>query len=418
MSSTKNIIILAFAGILTGLSMQASAETVFEEIRVVYDGGGLDHVSSAAVDVYGNMYITGARGNNTGIGANTYYTAKYDSYGREEWLRIYSPGFASGVNKMTVDRDGNAYVALGGHLGRILKYDADGNESVLANPNIVPFGCCSNQVGLILDEDENNLYSWASHTIQKINLNNGSTEWIQRLHTANYLVRDIAVDSSGNIYVVGHSKNNLTDIVIKKFDSLGNVVWSQFWSEPGVQTELAYGLELDSANNVYILAQVLSYEASCLYCLTSSVISFSADGNFLNSASLNGGVDYLAGNIKVADDKIYVVMREKSGTTMITQKRNLDLSLAWSATHPIDQITPNNLDIDGVGNVVVGFRGNDGKMSTIKFDMNGNELWTIKGEGSSSAFVKFGVASDVYTAGSSYLDAYMYRYDVTQLICQ
>ncbi len=415
MSNNKSLISLVFAGMLTSLPMLVFAETVFEEVRVVYDSGEQqDAISSAAVDVYGNMYITGKHINILG----GYYTAKYDSYGREEWRRVHSPGGGPGVSKMAIDKNGNTYVALGSHLGKVLKYDADGNENILANPGIVGFGCCSGKVGLMLDRNENNLYSWAAHTIQKINLGNGNTEWIQKLHAANYLIRDVAEDDAGNIYVVGHSLNSITDIVIKKFDSSGNVVWSQFWAEEGVQNESVYGLELDSNNNVYILAQVLSYEASCLYCIATSVVNFSEDGYFINSVVMNGINEHVAGAIKMEDDKLYVVMRERSSHTMITQKRNLDLSLVWSVAHPIGNRVPNNLDVDGIGNVVVGFQGNNSKMNTVKFDENGTELWTIEGEGSNPVFVKFGATSDVYAAGSSALDAFMYRYDATPLICQ
>ncbi|NOX91552.1 MAG: hypothetical protein GXP18_03615 [Gammaproteobacteria bacterium] len=420
MSNNKSMILLSIAGILTSLPMLTSAETVFEEVRVVYDGGGQDHLNAAAVDVDGNMYITGVRGQSAGINA-AYYTAKYDSYGREEWLRIYAPGGTSAGGKMTIDRDGNSYIALTAPLGRILKYDTDGNESILvADPNITPYGCCSGEVGLVLDKDENNLYTWVSHTIQKVSLN-GGTNWAQQLHAASYLVRDIAVDDAGDIYVVGQSLSIATELVIKKFDSLGNVIWSQFWSEDGMQSEYTYGLELDSNNNVYILAQVVSYENSCLYCVTSSIINFSSDGNFVNSVILGGEDEYVAGSIKIVDDKIYVVVRKRTGPTMVTQKRNTDLSLIWSAEHAVGYIVPRNSpDIDGLGNVIVGYDGLDAKMSTVKYDMNGNELWTMKGEGRRSVFVKFGASSDIYTAGSAGLipDTFMYRYDVTSLICQ
>ena len=407
----KRKLLSFLSGTLVSLPMLVSAETVFEEVRVTYDSGGQDSLTSSAVDRDGNMYITGVRRND----ARGVFTAKYDSYGREKWVR-HSSDSVFGGNKMTTDRKGHSYVALTGNLGNVLKYDADGNETILSDRRVVPYGCCSRQVGLVLDHNENNLYSWASHTIQKINLN-GDVGWTQQLHFANHLVRDIAVDDFDNIYVVGHSVGHLSEIIVKKIDSQGNVIWSQFWHEENRHGERAYGLELDSNNNIYILLHNLSSEDTCLNCASSSVISYSSDGHFLNRIILNG---YLAGSIKVADDKVYVVMRNRSAFTMVVQKLDTDLSQIWSSTEfAVGSNILSKLDADGVGNVVVGFMGPDSRSTITKFDMNGSELWTIKGEGRGRppAFVKFALGGNVYAA-DSYLDVFMYRYDVTPLICQ
>jgi len=403
--------------------MLVSAETAFEEISVSYDGGGYDPVNSAAVDLYGNMYITGGRGNNAGVGANEYFTVKYDSYGREKWVRVHSTSQASWfaqIDTMIVDRDSNAYVALSEsyNFGKVLKYDADGNETVLAAGGSISSNI-GTQIGLALDKTERNLYLRAGDSIQKISLE-GGTGWIKQLHYWNTKVRDIAVDDSGNIYALGETRHNTgngtSDIVVKKFDSEGNELWGQFWYEEGVQNEMAYGIELDSNDNAYILVQAVNYENSCLYCVTSSVVEFSSDGEIVDSVVLNGTDGYLAGDIKVAAGKVYVTMRRRGTNVLTVQKLNADLSLAWSTEYSGGTSRPHALDVDGLGNVVVGIRGQY-NMATVKFDMYGNELWTQSGDGYSSTFVKFGVTGEVYAAGNN-TDAVMYRYGVTQLICQ
>lgn len=414
-------ILQTLTGALISLPMLVSAETVFEEISVTYDGGGQDPVNSAAVDVNGSMYITGGR---TVSGGTSYYIAKYDSYGREEWVRIHSTGQSSWFahfNTMTVDRNSNAYVALSesSNFGKILKYDADGNETVLVEGGGIPYNY-DHRVGLELDKNENNLYLRASYSIKKISLNGGA-DWTQLLHNLNTWVRDIAVDDSGNVYAVGRTQyltgNGTTDVIVKKFDSNGNEIWVQHWYEAGKQNEDAYGLELDSNGNVYILVQATNFESSCSYCTTSSIVSFSSNGDVLGSVVLNGTDGYLAGNIKVADDKVYVTMQRKGTTVLIAQKLNTDLSLAWSTEYSGSILKPKGLDVDGLGNVVVGIQAEYGIMSTVKFDMYGTELWTQNGDGNDSSFVKFGTTGEVYAAGSK-LDAFMYRYGVTQLICQ
>ncbi|VAW96708.1 hypothetical protein MNBD_GAMMA20-2524 [hydrothermal vent metagenome] len=429
MCNIKWILLLLFLLIMTSLPVLVSAETVFKEISVTYDEGKKDYIGSATVDIDGNMYFTGSSP------GNTYLTVKYDSYGREKWVRTYSPNPASragGAGKMTVDRAGNIYVAPSRNLGKILKYDADGNQSILSNPRIVPYGCCSKQTGLVLDKNENNLYSWASHTIQKISLDGGSN-WLQRFHTANYLVRGIATDDSGNIYVVGHSVavNNPSagGLIIKKFDNLGNVIWSRFWHAEGdgSQGETVHGLQLDTNNNIYLLVQSINYENSCLYCITSFVVRFSSDGSTTNSTILNGTNGYQAGAIKVADDKIYVTMLSRNTHILTVQKLNTDLSLDWSTeySHSNGNLSLASPDVDGLGNVLVGFRQQYNDV-IIKFDVYGNELWTQNFDGRRLVFLKFGTTGEIYAAGSRSTgfganhnaDVVMYRYGVTQLICQ
>jgi len=427
MPNNKWKMLLPLAGVLAVLPILASAETVIEEVSVIYDGERRDPVNSAAVDIYGNMYLTGGRG-----GVNGYFTAKYDSYGREKWVRTHITGQSSWYgphDTMIVDRESNAYVALSEsyNFGKVLKYDADGNETVLVAGGSIS-GNISTRIGLALDKTERNLYLRAGDSIQKISLE-GGTGWIKQLHYWNTKVRDITVDDSGNIYALGETRhntgNNSSDIVVKKFDSEGNVLWSQFWQKEGSQNEMAYGIELDSSDNAYILVHSVNNESSCLYCVTSSVVSISSDGGTVNSVVLNGTDGYLAGDIKVAADKVYVTIRNRSTSVLTAQKLNADLSLAWSTEYSSGSSVPLGLDVDGLGNIIVGIRGQN-NMATVKFDMYGNELWTQNFDGNHMAFVKFGITGEFYVAGSkgtgfgaSYnTDAVMYRYGVTQLVCQ
>lgn len=77
-----------------------------------YDGPAhrADHVSDLAMDGLGNMYVTGA---SVGLGSGPdYATVKYDSSGRELWVRRYNgPEDNLDVAKaITVDDYGNVYV--------------------------------------------------------------------------------------------------------------------------------------------------------------------------------------------------------------------------------------------------------------------------------------------------------------------
>ena len=71
----------------------------------------------------------------------------------------------------------------------------------------------------------------------------------------------VAVDSSDNVYITGNasnSSNQTMDVLIAKYDSLGNVLWQRVLGEPGddpfiYRLDSGHGIALDSSNNVYIV---------------------------------------------------------------------------------------------------------------------------------------------------------------------
>lgn len=77
-----------------------------------YDGpgNGYDYPSSLAVDVCGNVYVTGSSPDIEG--SNDYATVKYDTNGAELWaIRYNGPGNAGdGASSLVVDGSGNVYV--------------------------------------------------------------------------------------------------------------------------------------------------------------------------------------------------------------------------------------------------------------------------------------------------------------------
>ena len=77
-----------------------------------YDGpaNGADHVSGLTMDYLGNIYVTGV---SAGVGTSTdYASVKYDSSGRELWVRRYNgpEGYSDRADAIAVDDYGNVYV--------------------------------------------------------------------------------------------------------------------------------------------------------------------------------------------------------------------------------------------------------------------------------------------------------------------
>ena len=67
----------------------------------------------------------------------------------------------------------------------------------------------------------------------------------------------IALDEGDNMYIAGTIGYDLSDVVIMKCDSEGNILWNHTWG--GINTERCGGLVLDSFNNSYIVGDTDSF---------------------------------------------------------------------------------------------------------------------------------------------------------------
>src|SRR3989339_732803 len=119
--------------LLTQLSLGDNVTPLWTK---TYNGAtnGNDYGMGIAVDISGNIYVTGYE-SVTGQGTNI-WTRKYDNNGSEVWTRTYN-GVANGVDMgsgIAVDISGNVYVTgseeIAGHSYNIWtrKYDSNGSE--------------------------------------------------------------------------------------------------------------------------------------------------------------------------------------------------------------------------------------------------------------------------------------------------
>lgn len=86
-------------------------------------------------------------------------------------------------------------------------------------------------------------------------------EWEQNLHnTGADEYRDVILDAFGNIYVTGtwyNNSNGSKDILIRKYDSGQNLLWSRTWG--GTSEEQGWAIDIDPSNNLYITGSTESY---------------------------------------------------------------------------------------------------------------------------------------------------------------
>ncbi|MGI9567370.1 MAG: SBBP repeat-containing protein [Nitrosopumilus sp.] len=178
-----------------------------------------------SVDPSGNVYVTGTTSGSlfaTISGESDAFVAKYDTDGNQVWAKQFGSDLHDGSNNITINSSGNVYVTgttsgsisgtnVGSDDAFVAKYDTDGNQM------------------------------WAKQFG-----NNSLVEGI-----------GVAADSSGNAYVTGYARGDLfdtnagvVDAFVAKYDTDGNQVWAkQFGSE---HRDIGFGITADSSGNVYV----------------------------------------------------------------------------------------------------------------------------------------------------------------------
>jgi uncharacterized delta-60 repeat protein len=216
--------------------------------RYTSDGFYSDKACALAVDSAGNVYVTGSSGGSDV--AYSYATVKYDADGVRKWTARYiGPQAYDEASAIAVDNSGNVYVT---------------GES---------YG------------------SGTGGDYATVKYNSNGTQLWQMRYTGpggDYdCANALAVDNSGNVYVTGLSyggQNSRRDYVTIKYNSSGAELWAKRYDGPGKQTDEAYDLAVDSTGNVYVTGISDGGTAGDDY----ATIKYNTDGTQLWVARYNG----------------------------------------------------------------------------------------------------------------------------------
>jgi hypothetical protein len=190
-----------------------------------------DYIGGTAVDSSGSIYVAGWTGGTlpgqSSAGDEDAFVRKYGATGNVLWTRQFGTANQDIIEDVAVDSSGSVYVAgwtggglpaetsAGGYDAFVRKYGADGN--VL---------------------------------------------WTRQFGTrGSDFIQAVAVDSSGNTFVAGETNRALpgqtrvgrSDAFVRKYGAAGSVLWtSQFGS---IQFDSALGIAVDGSGNAYVIGK-------------------------------------------------------------------------------------------------------------------------------------------------------------------
>lgn len=322
--------------------------STYKELQIIWGNAGIqDQGEGVAIDSSGNIYITG---NSLDLNMDVLLLS-FDKDGNYRWNKTWGGLGVDWGSDIVIDSSDNIYIAGQCYNSTdtnavILKYDSSGNyvENISWGVNGIDAA-----YGIVLDSEENIYITGytssktigGSHDIFLAKFNNTGLEWETVLpgSISNDFGRDLAVDSTDNIYLVGYNASRTPsegDIVIAKYNSNGDQLWNETWNN--WQDQYGYGIEIDSNNYVYVTGynrsltdrdiMLLKYNSSGHLQMETSW-----DGDFVNDIDEGWGIDI------DSRDFIYIVGRSEMtsnfyNVTLLKFTSSLDLewTKAWGGS--------------------------------------------------------------------------------------
>ena len=363
-----------------------------------------DYANSIAVDSSGNTYVTGYFASSTiTFGTTTLlnmstppdldiFLTKYDANGNVIWAKSAGSIHDDVAHSISLDASGNIYIA-GEFAGPTLTIDT-----------------------ITLTDS-----SYSDIFIAKFNAD-GNVLWAKSIGgTHDDWANSIAVDPSGNFYIVGwydsptlsFGSTTLTsagseEIYLAKFDTNGNPIWAK--SATGTAWDCANSVAIDSYGNVFFSG---GFESSTLNFGSTTLTNVGGEDIFLAKYDSSGNIIWAKGIGGTSGRNANSVAMDALG--------NVSLSgTFYSPTISIGATTLTNADNTS----------NTADLFLAKFNTGGNALWAKRAGGTDSdwsnsitidpsgnIYMTGGFASPSLTFGSTtltntgYYNIFLTKYD-------
>jgi uncharacterized delta-60 repeat protein len=311
-----------------------------------------DEAKGLVIDDSGNVYVCGTSyANSTG---NDYVTVKYDSLGNERWARRYD-GLGSGADEargIAIDLAGNVYVtglSYGGSTDvdyATVKYSLAGVQQWVrryngpANSTDEAYAIAADTAGNIyvtgVSYGIGTYYDYATVKYDAA----GVQQWVARYDgpgSGPDYAYALAVDPAGNACVTGRSYDNGGldyDYATVKYNAAGAEQWSRRYNGPGDSYDEAYAVAIDISGNVCVTGRSVGLTGGEDY----ATVKYSPAGAPLWVGRYNGlGNDNDIANAIAVDNagNIYVT-GESYGSGTATDYATLKYSYTVTAEEPLN----------------------------------------------------------------------------------
>jgi uncharacterized delta-60 repeat protein len=277
-----------------------------QQWAALYNGpaNSIDNALGLAIDAMGNVIVTGTSSDNDPNsleGSWEYATVKYNSSGSQQWVQRYlGPGRGNdGANAIAVDLAGNIFVT--GYSEGIgtardyatIKYDPSGVkiwEARYDGP-----GNQEDKPSSIVLDIQGNIYITGFSTGNGTSLDyatikynpDGTQAWIARYDgpvSGLDVAKALAIDLVGNVYVTGSSQGTGTfesDIATIKYSSSGVPQWVARYNGPAQSNASGTSMAISVPSRLRFIGSILA--------LTTSVIV----GGYITPPGEFQALDYL-----------------------------------------------------------------------------------------------------------------------------
>lgn len=206
----------------------------------------------------------------------------------------------------------------------------------------------------------------------------------------------IGVDAQNNIYITGHqiksseNSNDISDLFLMKISSSGELLWTKIYNS-GFNDKMDFnGILVRPSGEVIIAA--MQYNTLNPNYNDLLFVKYSADGSLVWEKNVDGGnYEFLRSVTMDANENIYAAFQiynynEVSPNSIGAAKLNSSGDLQWYKVFPWEKTkflfsNINDLAVNEQGEVfIIGHMNtpvnNDFDLLTVKYDGNGNLLWS------------------------------------------